>query len=504
MKTIKLIFVNLLLIIPMIVSAQEAKPSDSFESVGGSTQENIRYKLLNNRWVLGEIKRVKKDTITNLTVLLQPCERDNYTQYYEDGTYGVFEGENNCSESGEARKGTGTWNFLAEDQIIQDEYQGGREIEKTVLELSETTLKMEFESEGGAKNILTFYTPEAMEKEEIQESIDDPTNIENTLTKMVFASLLEKDRYAVLGKQEFLSGSVPKALVQGTNHKPIVAVYPWMNPEKMEATVDEAERDYELVQQARKAGIEYVVTGKIVSTETSQKNDRYKAEISYTLKFLDARLGNEKGNEVITQKYPNPVKTVIGNVIKVAGVFALATIGFDYAGWYGAARLLDEGSQAINGYEQVFSEGTGDRMEQVEKTNAILSALEESAKDIDKSIDNHLSLCIKILQVSERNKKGKATHVEIDCGAFCKLDPNDKLEVFLGEEILENGVNQFIPKDKLGSLVVESVESFKSNCKIASGAELIAEYLNSTSSLVIALTSSTKKRLGNISFGEKK
>ncbi|MEM7510060.1 MAG: hypothetical protein AAF388_03945 [Bacteroidota bacterium] len=494
MKTIH--FFAFLILWSAFSNAQElslATQSDSTSNVRGT---DMRYNLINKRWVLTEFKSIRQDTVTDYAILLQSCERDNFTQYYEDGTYTIFEGEEKCSESAKEEKGIGKWDLEEENEIMWDEYQGGRETEKQIVELTSTTLKLEFESERGARNILTFYTPEALQTEEIKEKILNPNDYENSLTKMIYQNLVKKNRYVILKKNELLNGASLELGELQKKFKPVIAIYPIQDGTEKNVNDDEMALDSELISKARLTGIDYVVTGKFLQKEASETKNDYKGEVKYYLKILDARLGREVFREEFNSVYPKKGTVFLKNAGKWVAATAVFALGYSYYGLYGAAYMLEAGSNTSDGWDQVFDKDIGDRAEALKKSEVINLALNNSDKRIDKFIERSLPLKIKVSKTLETNKKGEVKKVMINCGTYCNLKPNDKLDIVIVNEVYEGEMVVPVVGEKLGSIFIEEIrDSHTSICKVSTGAKEITKQLETNQQVIYAITTGRKMGL---------
>ena len=178
--------------------------SDHLIAKGVASEKPITIEFLTKKkWVLAEIVNTKNDTATNLTVFLLPCEKDNFTQYQQEGTYNIFDGQTKCSGQSDEILGKGTWEFDPSDKsLLIETYQGGREIEKKILELSDNTFQLEFESEGNAVTRLTYFSSEALQSndEEILDRIEDPSNHTQTLSTIVREMLIEKGGFVIVSE----------------------------------------------------------------------------------------------------------------------------------------------------------------------------------------------------------------------------------------------------------------------------------------------------------------
>ena len=419
--------------------------------------------LINNRWILREYKTVINEAETNNTLLLLPCEKDNYTHYYDDGTYVIFEADNKCVESPSEKKGSGRWSLEEDSKVIFDEYQGGKEREKKVLELTETKLTLEFESEGTGKNILTFYTPEALKDVSIKEEVNDPTIYRNTLLKIIQVVLKGKNRYNILKVKDFMKGGSNSFMKDGfatsraigEPFKRNVALYPLKDltdSEDAEEHNNQLLTEEQLIEQGKYLGVDYIITGTISKAESFFKRNTYKGKVEFDLDVIDLTLDTTVQHQQIEENYPNGLKEAGKLVLSALG----DVLGYNYEDWKElAARIqLEDSTEDLS---QIFTKDAGNRLDSLDKINSVLSALQSSSNQIEKFIDHYLPIQIEVDTITSLDKNNFARTIRLHAGTNRNLENKDKLLLYEMEILLINGNPTLIPKHKIGIAVIESV-----------------------------------------------
>lgn len=479
---IKFIFLPLFLIFSFTQKSTEDIPSRSKIS-----KQDLKNFLIDNIWVLTEFKTIKENSITDATLLLLPCEKDNYTNYYEDGTYTIFEADKKCEQSSNEKKGSGRWDLEEGTKTIFDEYQGGREIEKKILTLTERKLTLEFESEGEGRNILTFYTPEALEDIFLKEEVSDPRNYRNSLLEIIQVTLEEKNRYNLLKRSDFIKDGLAINRSISETFKRTVALYPLRDLTGSDDAQEYNKRllsEKELIEQGKQLGVDYIITGTLTKVESSPKKNKYKSEVSFELDVIDLTSDHDIVNQRFQENYPDPLKEAGKTVLMATGFTSAAeALGYNYESW---SRLADriEMEDGVDDLDQIFSKHAGNRLDSLNKANSVLSAFQASTREVEKFIDQYLPIQIEVDTILTLDRKNFVRTIRLNAGKNRNLNAKDKLDIYEMEISFINGKQSMTPIQKIGEGVLESVYNENSSvCRVINGEEKITELIRHNKTL---------------------
>lgn len=99
---------------------------------------------------------------TDLTILQEPCERDDASKYRSDGVILTDHGSVRCDEEEEREEETGTWSYDASTKTVtMDHYDSDKPVIATVSSASSTkiVLTSRHESAHGTHTITAVMTP---------------------------------------------------------------------------------------------------------------------------------------------------------------------------------------------------------------------------------------------------------------------------------------------------------------------------------------------------------
>lgn len=461
--------------------------------------------LVSHNWFIVEVLDTKNDSSINTTVFFQPCERDNFLEFALDGSYTLYEGEEKCQEGVKDIKGEGVWEFNEDSTSIIDRYAGGRAVEKQILHIDEQKLKVRFEGEGGKVTTITYFSEAARGDESLAETLDDPTNHPLTITRLIRDKLVQKGRYAMVSPQEIEEGVVFDPDSEDYMYKKLIAVYP-ISGVREDAASSEGVVAWEqkVMEDARNAGVEYVITGEVLKQEAKAKDDYYRAEIEYAIKILDTQLSEVKSVTTMASSYPPSGQGV--KVLKTVSQLVVVTIGpryYNETGYYNYYNNNFSNVEAVsrevgNIFDNVES---AKRVAAYKKTGALIKAIQGTEKEIDKFIDKYLPLDLGIVKISEMDKKGIPRSVKIEGGSSAMLKVNDVLEV-VRIEILTLPNGKVVEEvEEIGTLTVKSIDNaYLATCKVSGGAKELAKHVEHLDELHVLTTARSKM---GMPFGER-
>lgn len=416
------------------------------------TAAYVKKLLTNNQWTLAEIVQAKGDSSVNLTLFMLPCEKDNLLHYQANGTYQILEGEKKCTNSTEKVKGSGTWEFEDSEQVIIDSYMGGRRIEKKIIELNPDMYKVQYESEGRTITTLTYFSETGLKNEALtNDVIVDNSDHSKNIAASPREALVQAHRYVVVGRRDFEKGQMlnlddKKGLLKK------VIVYPFMNSTDPNMTVQENERNIALINQGKKVGIDYIITGNIIkATSDVDKNNRYMGHVKYAVSILDIKSGEEKIRktfeysqreaEVKAAKSEQQMRTVIG----VMGAASVMRSSY-YYGYYGRYQygwnsyynyyfVANTANVAAYGLSSAFADGmAAERNHYYQSSLAVMDAIAHTTEDVAEFVIQNLPLTIKINDVA-RSAKGKIENLTIEAGSNVNLQEKETLQAVKIETI---------------------------------------------------------------------
>jgi hypothetical protein len=195
---------------------------------------DIIAELTKHQWSVAEYTETINDTSNNTTLMLMPCEKDNFLKFNPDNTYQIFEGSSKCNTADQDIKAQGTWEYSEADNVIVERFSGGRGIEKKILELNEGLLKIQFELE--AKKIVTItYLSELGKKDETKkDQFVDNSDPCSYILQLIRENLIEQGKFSLVGLKNFKDGVAPAH--PGSSKR--IVVYPFSDLSKGNEEVD--------------------------------------------------------------------------------------------------------------------------------------------------------------------------------------------------------------------------------------------------------------------------
>jgi hypothetical protein len=450
----------------------------------------ITENLTQNQWFLRQIIETKNDTVNNVTLFLTPCEKDNFTKYAVNQTYVIHEGKTKCSNSDKEIKGEGTWELEDQGELIIETYLGGREIEKEIIELSETTFKIKYESAGGKYTELTYLSPKAFKDKSLMATIDDPANQAQNLTNIAKSVLRDKGKYQVLGMEHIRNRELLKGTKRSEMHKRVL-VYPFEDNTENSPLVNYEALNAELLKLGKELDIDYILTGELLKAETNKnKKGEEKGLVKYNLRVFDVELGDTKDQQLIEQNMKGfDLKPALFLGVALAAYFGAPRYWRGYYGFYFASSV-SYANWTLYQMDRLYSRiDSKTRKSYMEKNEAIQDAFKSSLKKLDKFVDNNLPLTLPIHSVEEI-KKDQAKTIKIRGGSNCFLNEGDILEVAILSKEDIGGGNIIENKTSIAWLKIQDVENnFLSMCKVTKGGDrLLKEFEAENPDLVVLTT----------------
>jgi len=350
--------------------------------------------LTKHQWTIAEYNEKINDTLRNLTLVMMPCEKERILKYDVNNTYQIVDGNTKCNNT--EVKNEGTWQYVEAENVLTEHFSSGRPVDKKILSLDEGLLKIQFEGEG--KRIITItYLSEIGKKSDAKKDLyidnSDPLSM---IAQMIRENLLEQGKYTLVSLGDFTNG-VNKS--GGSSKRLVVA--PLSDLTDPNKTVDENDRNSKYIEQGKAAGLDYVVTGSLISLNTSKGSDnKVSSRLKYRIIVLDVKKGKEKEKNMFA--YPEEKKESVGlggfgkilkKVADVApGVFVLGALMGSGSGSLASLYALCYASQRANtvySSASVFSSNVNesDRKQHFESSVSVLEAIEKTQPDLNKFLD---------------------------------------------------------------------------------------------------------------------
>ena len=456
------------LIVQLGIASEDINPEKQMY-----TASYVKEELTSHEWTLKEIVQTKNDTATNLTLFMLPCEKDNVLDFEINGTYQITEGEKLCKASDNKIKGKGEWSFEEADQTITDTYNEGLPIEKKVLELTSGMLKVQYEGEGRRITTLTYFSEIGLKDESLSDIVVDNSDYATNIALAPREILMESKRYIMVSRRDFEKGQ-PLSVDDKDGLLKKVIVYPFTNSIN-KAIVREDERNNMLIEQAKKVGLNYIITGNILKANVNTNADNtYSGHVKYTVSILDV----ESGEEIKRETYEHPKKekkqSPIPNFPGILEIVDGVGLPFIYFGkrnrmWkrYYDYYFITKTADAVgDGLDVVFAEGNDtERKRHYESSRAVMQAIAQTTEDLDKYIKENIPLTIAVNKI-ETNKKGKFAGLIIEAGSNINMQEKETLNVVrIEENTLSNG-KVVKSMHHIGKVKVASVNGiYLSTCK---------------------------------------
>jgi len=350
--------------------------------------------LTKHEWTIAEYKETIGDTLRNVTLTMMPCEKDQVLKYEADNTYKITEGVNKCT-GGQDIKAQGKWNYAEADNEISEQFSGGATIYKKILSLDEGLLRIQYE--GEAKKIITItYLSEIGKKSDAKKDqfVDnsDPVSI---ITQMIRDILNEQTKYTLVSLSDYANG------VQGSGSSKRVVAVPLIDKTDANKTIDANDIMNQMIEQGKKANIDLIVTGILISLKKQTGNDgKPVARIKYSINILNVKKGKETKQEIFA--YPEEKKEAGKAFGKVMGEIAKYTPFISYYPsyyWAGnsskslhALYAANYAASQANAYSRSYSIYSNTVNEQERRANfesslSVMQAIESTQPELKKFLD---------------------------------------------------------------------------------------------------------------------
>jgi|GEM_PF-6594186 len=367
------------------------------------TYAEVKSELINHQWTLAQVNETSHDTVTNVTIMLMPCEKDNILKYDANNTYQIIEGVVKCNPSDDNIKGQGSWEYNENDSSIADRYAGGREVEKKIIELNDGLFKVQYEGEGKKIITLTYLSETGTKDETKKEQVVDNSDPASVIMQLVRENLLAENNYSLIGLTGFRNETVQPV----ENNSPVkkIAVIPLADLTNANETVNVSQRNSELIEQGKKSGTDYIVTGTLIRAVTQTGNDgKPYGEIKYSINVLDVNKGKERARDDF--EYPDKKKVngsiFLNKVGKTAGIVGVVGVGAvlvsalgKQSAVLGSLFALYFVSRAVsvsnNSYGSVFSNvNSEERKKHYESSMSLVQAIDKTEPDLKKFLKRQI------------------------------------------------------------------------------------------------------------------
>ena len=395
--------------------------------------------LTGHRWTLVEMIQEQNNTPTNLTLLMMPCEKDNFLVYSHAGTYQIREGATKCNTIDDTVRGQGSWEYHPEDTSLVEKYGGGARTYKKIITISDDLLKIQYEGEGKRTFTLTYLSEKGNTKEESQDLMVDESDPSQKVMRVIRQYLQTTNHYTLLNNNDLATWGTVRAGNAGSP-KPTVALVPFVDEKDAGKT---EERNNALVARAKSAGVDYVITGRLDEARTVKNNDNFMGTVQFRVDVLDIKGqgrhskifngGEEKNGKEgeakkhtgafgrfikkagdIGEKVAGPAVALLGNQKLINSLYAYSTLN---------SALSGKTYEAINLFSTVNNEL---RKRHFDSTTAVVKAVAATAEEVEQFVADHAALPIKILRIEG---SGKDAVVVLGAATTIQLRENEILKV---------------------------------------------------------------------------
>jgi len=330
---------SIVCILPMIILTAGKPP---VKTKAGTKVHFTIDELTKHQWTIVEYKETINDTARNLTLTMMPCEKDKVLKYDANKTYLITD---KCS----SKQGdeTGTWAYDETDNTISQKFSGGTRISKKIVSLDEGMLHIEYEGEK-KKKISIIYLSEVGKKDESKkdEYVDngDPVSI---ITQMIKDNIDGQDKYLRRNLSDFYNGVEKKSVSKQ------VVVVPLMNNANRPADYDPKGAEKILIEMGKKAGIDFIVTGVLISCKTTNGPDNKPVgNINYSVKVLNVKKGKETFHDEFIypgESHSERSTRKLTNTLRIIGAASAATSYTPYPYYYGHSYYYGNNSRSLSG-----------------------------------------------------------------------------------------------------------------------------------------------------------
>lgn len=438
--------------------------------------------LTTHKWTLVEMIQKVKDTTTNMTFFMLPCEKDNYTLYSSKGSYQIMEGDSKCNIADKDSKGEGTWRYDPSDSSILDSYEGGRKISKRILVINDDILKIQYEGEERKTYTQTYFSESGKNNESNKDLAMDNSDPSQNVLQLIKAYLVSTNRYVLVGAKEFEKGIKPTADDKNQALQ-TVALIPFNNSKGLTNTnslTDKAKSD--LIEQAKKSGTRYVITGNLIDASALKgKDKKYYGSVKYEVNVLDATNGMKISKTFERKDSDKDVGLIIKTWVMAATIGTVMLFNNGYNAWYNY-YFLSNAYRTSAEVGAVFSDVNSTmRQDNYDSAKALISVITKTTHKLYEFVGEKTPHKIKINRI---DGSGKNVEMYIEAGSNINLKENEKLIVVKVIKIGE--VTDY--KD-LGEITVKKIiADGVSSCNIKEGKKDIQEEFAKNPNDLLVLT----------------
>jgi autonomous glycyl radical cofactor GrcA len=469
--------------------------------------------ITSGKWFAAEILVGPPDSNINTILMMQPCEKDNYIVFNTDKKYQLLEGEQKCSDNDAAVKAEGQWEYNAADSTFTDKFQGGKGISKKVLLLTGEVMKMEYIGEGNQVHTITFFSEKGKANQHNKELVsytDDPgSNILQSIRKY----LQSTNRYVMLSNDALQQGETVKA-DDKDGMLPTIVLAPFINDAEIKAGTTIAQRNNTLMAMGKKAGIDYIITGKLMDNSIDKKEGKFIGTVKYEISVID--IANQTAESKVfdgnsekpapvqresgVKKWLRRIKNVTEKVKEIAPqayniIPLMALTNTNYLKMYNTFWDTYKTVGHINRVDNFFgSVNEILRKTSFDSTMSGLNAIASTEEETQAYLVNKAAVIIKINSIKG---DGKNAEVTIEAGNNISLEAGEILNVMeVTRATLSDGTTQSIKKN-IGKLKVKEVLSDKlSICSIEekNRKEVIKRFKEAPQDIIVTTTADTTEK----------
>lgn len=399
--------------------------------------------LTSHQWTLTQLLQIKNDSVNDLTLLLLPCEKDNYLMFNNDGSYLIQEGQTKCNNDDNTVKGKGTWQYQAEDSTIEERYEGGSKIYKKITTISNDAMVLEYEGEGKKKFRLT-YISEQGKQNNVAEKIPATNNdVSWNIRQAIRQYILLTNHFNLIEKNDGPS-KITLSEEEKNNPMPKIMMLPFVNKAMPQGNAGNPEENRASIQQAASAGFDYVITGKLLEVRSSNNNNKdFLGTVQFELEILElsdntAHLKKFNGEKkeaaapkaqkknIFLKKILSGVQTISSTLGANAWRYLAFTNYRSYDDLVNVARVVNVADKANTATTLFSNVNEAVRKRYYDSTTAVMTAVNETRDDMMEFLSQHVVNKIKINSIDGSGRKAR---IKIEAGHNINLKAGEILNV---------------------------------------------------------------------------
>jgi hypothetical protein len=449
--------------------------------------------LIAHQWTLVEALQTFDNAITDMTLLMMPCEKDNFVVYSKDGIYQVMEGVIKCNSSDNSIKVNGTWQFDASDTMLIERYGSGSKIAKKILVISNEVLKIQYVGEGKKIITLMYLSENGIKKDENKELITEEKEPAKKLMELIRDYISSTNHYVLADRKDLEAGKTLTFEDEG-GAMPVVALVPFANAG---TSTRRADRNSTLMASAKKAGVDYVITGWVDKAEAvSSMQGNFEGRVDFYVDVLNVSSEQVQSKYMSSQEVkPKKNKGInLGSITKaianVSNSLGLSAVFFGqyqrlnqlYDYYFISSAVAATTYEAENIFGQVNKE---QRKRNYDSTTTLINAAMEAAEELPEFISSQCQLIIKINRIEGSGKKAT---VVIEAGNNIRLKENELHKIV---KVFSTSIgNKTVPEFReLGEVkVTKVVADVLSYCVVVKKGKEFEEAMSKTPGEVMIIT----------------